>query len=302
MKPRRSGWRRRLSSGVSANRRRIGIAALALLAAVTVLVIDATGGAHSPLSSVRNGLGVIASPIGNAARVVVSPIADLGGYFHSNSSLRSDVDRLESENARLRGEAALTQLEKSRIEEVHQLTGLATSTGYTLVAARVIAIGPAQSFAHTVTIDAGTSAGVHDDMTVVDSGGLIGRVVAASAHSATVLLITDPSVVVGARLGTNRHLGTVRGTSADDTVTFTLSGAGASAEPGATLTTWGSPHGIPYVAGIPIGTVESVTSNPRELSIEAKVRPFADFGALDLVGVVVPATTQADRPLIHGAG
>lgn len=291
-------WRRR----ASAPRRRVRIAALAVLASITVLLLDSTGGAHSPLAPVRDAIGTVAGPFETAANAVASPFADLGGYFHSNSSLRSEVDRLKAQNAQLQGQAALTQLERSRIAEVDALTGLAKATGYTLLSARVVAIGPAQSFAQTMTIDAGTSSGVHPDLTVVDSGGLVGRVVSATSTTATVLLITDPTSIVGGRLGSNLELGTVAGTNTGSTLSLTLSGSSSSLSRGATVTTWGSPNGVPYVAGIPLGTVTAVTSDPRDLSVHATLRPFARFGSLDIVGVVVPANTVSSRPLIHGAG
>lgn len=300
----RFGWRRRFplrSSSSPVGQRRVRIAVLSLLAAIVVLLLDSTGGTHSPLSPIRNAIGTIASPFEEAANAVAKPFVDLGGYFHSNSALRSQIDSLKAENAQLRGQAALTQLQQNEIDQVNKLTGLAASTGYSLLAARVVAMGSAQSFARTALIDVGTSNGVHADMTVVDSGGLVGRVVSATSSTATVLLITDPTSVVASRLGSNAQLGTVNGRNTD-ALSFQISGASASVAKGATLTTWGSPNGIPYVAGIPIGTVTAVISNPRDLSVQASVEPFARFGALDIVGVVVPANSKGSRPLIHGAG
>lgn len=292
------GLRQRFRGGPSGPRR-VRVAVLALVAAIVVLLLDSTGGSHSPLSPIRSAIGTAAGPIESVANAVASPIADLGGYFHSNSSLRSDIDRLEAENARLKGQAALTEVQKARIAQVDRLTAMAKGTGYTLLAAHVIAVGPAQSFTQTVTLDAGSSSGLHADLTVVDSGGLVGRIVSVTSTTATVLLVTDPTSVVGAKVGANSRLGTAKGTSGS-TLAFTFSGPGSSVKVGQTLTTWGSPNGVPYVAGIPIGTVTSATSNPRELSISATVTPFAQMGALDIVGVVVPAGAAGARPLISG--
>ena len=61
------------------------------------------------------------------------------------------------------------------------------------------------------------------------------------------------------------------------------------------MVTWGSQNGVPYVAGIPIGKVESVYSTPRELAKHAVIDPFVDFTSLDVVGVVVPRKTHG-RP------
>jgi rod shape-determining protein MreC len=58
---------------------------------------------------------------------------------------------------------------------------------------------------------------------------------------------------------------------------------------------------VPYVAGIPIGSVEAVTSNPRELAKHAVIDPYVDFTSLDVVGVVVPRATKGDRLVINGS-
>ena len=64
------------------------------------------------------------------------------------------------------------------------------------------------------------------------------------------------------------------------------------------LVTWGSRHGAPYVAGIPIGKVTDVQNSPRQLSAQATIEPYVDFTSLDLVGVVVDPDTQGDRPVL----
>jgi len=42
-----------------------------------------------------------------------------------------------------------------------------------------------------------------------------------------------------------------------------------------------------------------VVSSPSRLSRQAAIRPFVDFTALDLVGVVVDPDTAGDRTLIE---
>jgi rod shape-determining protein MreC len=158
-----------------------------------------------------------------------------------------------------------------------------------------------QSFSRTVTIDAGTSSGVRKDMTVLNSDGLVGRVVRATRSNATVLLIVDTDSVVGGRLGSDLEVGFLRGRgSADNTGRLALDLVDDSVEPSKDdlVVTWGSKDGVPYVAGIPIGRVESVVSTPRQSSRLAVVKPFVDFTALDVVGVVVPRATEGDRPVL----
>ena len=72
-------------------------------------------------------------------------------------------------------------------------------------------MGSAQSFNHTVTIDAGTADGVRPDMTVLNGDGLVGRVVRTTEATATVLLIGDRNSTVGGRLNSTMALGFVSG-------------------------------------------------------------------------------------------
>ena len=272
---------------------------LLVLACLTVITLDAR--ASSPLDPVRSAVGNVVGPMESATATAVRPFHDLGDALHTNHGLRSDVARLEAANAELRGQVATAPVDRQRLAELDGLTKVVGDTGYSMVAARVVAVGPMQSFSRTVTIDAGTSSGVHEDMTVLNSDGLVGRVVRATRSTATVLLIVDTDSVVGGRLGTNLEIGFLRGRgSIGDTGRLALDLVDNSVVPAKddVVVTWGSKDGVPYVAGIPIGRVESVVSSPRQSSREAVIAPFVDFTALDVVGVVVPKGTQGDRPVL----
>ena len=136
---------------------------------------------------------------------------------------------------------------------------------------------------------------------MINNDGLVGRVVSAGRHSATVLLIVDQRSMVGARLGSNAEVGFLQGRGEiDGDGRFDLDLVDNSETPGKddVVVTWGSRNGSPYVAGIPIGSVEAVFSSPREQAKHAVIRPFVDFSSLDLVGVVVTEDTEGDRPVI----
>lgn len=286
-------------------RRRRPLAALAVLvlASATVMTLDGHGGTGSPVEPVRTAVGTVLGPVESASAAVVRPFTRLGGFLDDNRDLRRQVATLTAENARLRGQAALAPVDRHRIAELDALTRTAHATGYSLVAAHVVAIGPAQSFTRTVTIDAGTSSGVRADMTVVAGSGLVGRVVRATPSNATVLLIVDRSSTVGGRVGSDMEIGNVSGTGAlagSGGLELDLADASVTPMRGDVVVTWGSPDGVPYVAGIPIGRVAEVRANPRTLSKHAIVTPYVDFSALDLVGVVVPRGTRGDRPVIAG--
>ena len=280
------------------------VLALLVLACLTIITLDARAGAGSPLDPVRSAVGNVLGPAESATATAFRPFTDVGDALRTNHGLRKDITRLEADNARLRQQVATLPLDRTRLAELDGLTRTVADTGYSLVAARVVAFGPMQSFSRTVTIDAGTSSGVRKDMTVLNNDGLVGRVVSATRTTATVLLIIDTDSVVGGRLGTDLEIGFLRGRgSADDTGRLALDLVDDSVVPSKddVVVTWGSKDGVPYVAGIPIGRVESVVASPRQSSRLAVIKPFVDFTSLDVVAVVVPADTNGDRT-VRSAG
>lgn len=272
-----------------------------LLASVTVMTLDASTGSAPPLDPVRGVVGEVIGPVEEASAAVVRPFTELGDALRSHKSLREENASLKAEQDRLRASLATAGVDRQRLAELDGLTRTAEDTGYSLVAARVVARGPAQAFGRTVTIDAGTTSGIKVDMTVLNNRGLVGRVTDVTRSTATVLLIVDTDSVVGGRLGTNLEIGTLRGRGDDgDEGTLDLDLVDNSVMPskGDVVVTWGSRNGVPYVAGIPIGRVESVFSSPRESEKHAVIQPFVDFTSLDVVGVVVPRGTEGDRPVL----
>ncbi|HET9860981.1 MAG TPA: rod shape-determining protein MreC [Nocardioidaceae bacterium] len=275
---------------------------LLLLASFTLITLDARGGEDSPVEPLRSAAGAVFGPVEEVTATVVRPFQAVPGFLETTGDLRSDVERLEAENAALRGKLATGVVDRNRAAELDGLLRSSDSTGYALVPARVIAMGPAQSFSRTVTIDAGTSSGVFPDMTVLNNDGLVGRVIRADRGTATVLLIVDAESVVGGRLGSSMEVGFLRGRGGvgDGTrLDLDLVDNAVTPSDGDILVTWGSKNGAPYVSGVPIGRVTAVYSSPRQLSKQAVIEPLVDFSSLDLVGVVVDADAQSDRAVIE---
>lgn len=282
-----------------------GVLVLLLLASFTFITLDVRGGDDSPVDPLRAVAGNVLGPVEEVTATVVRPFQAVPEFFTTNGTLRAEVEKLEAENAALRGQVATSDVARNRAAELDGLLQTAGDTGYALVPARVVAVGPAQSFSRTVTIDAGTSSGVHADMTVLNNRGLVGRVIRADRSTATVLLIVDRESVVGGRLGSNMEVGFLRGRGElgeKGRLDLDLVDNAVTPAQDDVLVTWGSKSGAPYVAGIPIGRVTSVFSSPRQLSKRAVIEPFADFSSLDLVGVVVRADTKGDRTVINAEG
>jgi len=276
-----------------------------LMACATLATLDAQGGESSPLEPVRRALGEVFGPIETATATAVRPFTSVPAWFRSQDSLRGEVDDLEAQNAALREQVATSDFDRNRLAEYDGLTAAAERAGYALVPTRVVGIGAAQTFSRTVTIDAGSRAGVAPDMSVVNNDGLVGRILRVTRTTATVLLILDGDSVVGGRIGSSLEAGFLRGRGVlgdDGRLDLELVDDTVIPAQGDVVVTWGSEDGAPYVAGIPVGTVTQVFTNLRETSQRAVIEPFVDFSSLDLVGVVVPSGTRSDRAVIEADG
>jgi rod shape-determining protein MreC len=286
------------------SRLRSRVAAL-VLACLTLMTLDHHPGAHSPLEPARRAVGSVFGPVESATSQAVRPVTAVGDWFRTRNSLQNDVAALRAQNSRLRAQNLTDGYARHQLAEFQGLTSAAGTLEQALVPAHVVAYGPAQSFSRTVTVDAGSGAGVRPDQTVLNDDGLVGRVLRVTPTTATVLLIVDTESVVGGRVGTNMKVGFLRGQGGlGDHGSLDLELVDQSEAPtkGDTIVTWGSQGGAPYVAGVPVGRVTAVYASLRESSQRAVIEPFVDFGALDLVGIVVPSGTPSDRGVIEADG
>ena len=276
-----------------------------LLACLTLITLDYRGGADSPMEPARRVVGEVLGPVETGTTAAIRPFTAVPQWFRTRDALGQDLAELRAENARLRSAAATAGYDRNRLAEFDDLSTAAGDLGYALVPARVVGLGPAQSFSRTVTIDAGARAGLRPDMTVINNDGLVGRILRVTRTTATVLLIVDTESVVGGRVGGSMEVGFLRGRGVlggDGRLDLELVDQSVVPAEGDSVVTFGSDGGAPYVKGIPVGKVTSVYTSLRETSQRAVIDPFVDFASLDLVGVVVPSGTRSDRAVIVGDG
>lgn len=276
-----------------------------LLACASLMVLDSSGGG-SALDPARRAVGEVVGPAQRTADAAVRPVVRLSDRFEDHDELRGELAALEAENADLRARVRTAPYDAQRLAELEGLTSAAVDLGQALVPARVVGVGSTQSFSSTVTIDAGSDSGLRPDLTVVNNDGLVGRVLRVTATTATVLLIVDPDSTVGGRIAQSMDLGFLRGRGVlGEAGRLDLELVDETVVPRKrdTVLTWGSDSGTsPYVPGVPVGEVVSVYSSLRETAQRAVIKPYVDFAALDVVGVVVPSGTRSDRAVVEADG
>ena len=274
--------------------------ALLLVTSISLVVIDHRAAGDSPLDGVRSVAAAVFGPVEQVAAAIASPISDAVDGVSSIGDDADEVDRLRKRNEELTRRLRTSELDRKRAGQLDSLLRVAGAGRYRVLPAQVIAIGSAQSFSWTVTIDAGTRDGVHPDMTVLDGDGLVGRVKTAGPTTATVLLVVDPDSSVGVRLEGSMEVGftTGQGIEDDGALDLRLLDGQSSVAPGDRLVTFGSQGDTPYVPGVPVGVVRSVQGSPGSQTRSAVVEPYADFTALDLVGVVVEPPRKDPRDAV----
>jgi rod shape-determining protein MreC len=274
------------------------VLALLLLTSFTLITLDYRSGSGSPLSPFRSAVSAVVGPVERAAAAIVRPVRgvleDIGNLGRS----KDRIDKLEAENARLRAENNQADLYATRLREISKVNHLAGVGQYRIVKAQVVALGDALGFEYTATIDAGTKDGIKPGLTVINGDGLVGRVKTVGRDTATVLLAIDPISTVYVRLEASLRVGAMTGRGQGD-LDFQLRDANATVKKGERLVTFGSQGKGPFVAEVPVGTISAVESTPGALTRSAKIKPFVDFNALDIVAVIMesPRTIPRDSVL-----
>ncbi|WP_106399990.1 rod shape-determining protein MreC [Actinocorallia populi] len=268
-----------------------------LVTSLLLITVDHQGGENSPLRGLR-GLGAtVFGPLERVASGVVRPVGNTFDALRDAPGQRRRAEDLQRENQRLREQLRSNTIDKDRAAQLERLLGSAGLGGYKIVAANVISAG--QGYEDTVTIDAGTLSGVKPEMTVMTGEGLVGRITRAGPATATVLLATDASSTVGARLEDSKEIGVIKGEGrrglgvGATPLRLQLFSADAPLAVGQRVVTLGSKGDRPYVPGVPIGTVDRIEKTPGSLTRTALIRPYVMFTRLDVVGVVV-APPQRD--------
>jgi rod shape-determining protein MreC len=269
-----------------------------LVVALAMITISYRGGGSSPLNALSNLGSAVFGPVERVTGDITRPAAQLVDGVKGGPAAGAKIAALQRENALLRAELSAAWLGKSEEAQLKRLLSLAGRGGYRIVAANVIAAAP--GYENMVTLDAGRIDGVQPDQTVLNGDGLVGRVVSVSSDTSTVVLATDASSVVGARMAGTGEIGAVTGRGqGSQLLHLELFDANAALQVGQQLVTFGSVGGSPYVPGVPIGTVSALEEPDGGLTRAALVRPFANFNSLGVVGVVIvpPRTNPRDSVL-----
>jgi rod shape-determining protein MreC len=270
---------------------------LLIAIAFALITVDIRGGENSPVQGARRAAATVFGPVENGLSSVVNPVGNAVSAVRDSGERHDRLTALEKENAALKAKLGSDARNRSRLNQLDRMLKLAGQGQYGIKGAQVIAIGAAQGFSWTITIDVGSHDGIQRDMTVLNADGLVGRVTTVGPDSATVLLANDPDFTVGTRMEGTDELGFASG-QGDRPMRVQLLNGKAEVKKGDRLVTFGSQGDKPFVPGVPVGVVSRVDPSGGDLTRTVYVTPYVGFTKLDVVGVVVQAPKKDPRDAV----
>ena len=273
------------------NRGRLLIIVL-LVTSLFLITLDLRG--VQVIDGLRTGTQTALTPVQKVGSWAITPFRNFLSDVTHLGRTRNQIEKLQAENDRLR---LILQNRKNADAQLKQLKGilnLAGTAGYKVVNAKVISQGSSTSFTQTITIDAGTSSGIHTNMTVLSGYGLVGVVKYAYPDSALVQLASDPAFKIGARIAGSQQIGILSGQGTRKGVLQLLDNT-TQVKKGDALLARGSQNGRPFVPGVPIGEVTSVDNSPGAVTQTADVKFYTNFSTLGVVAVVVSGSSADPR-------
>ncbi|MER7685942.1 rod shape-determining protein MreC [Streptomyces sp. NPDC097610] len=270
---------------------------LLIAIAFALITVDIRGGQDSPVQGARQAAATVFGPIENGVSSAVDPVGNAIAAVRDSDSRHDRIAQLEHDNTALKAKLGSDDRNRSRLNQLDKMLKTAGVGQYGIKGAEVIAIGAAQGFSWTVTIDVGSNDGIQRDMTVLNGDGLVGRVTTVGPDTATVLLANDPDFTVGTRMEASDELGFASG-QGDRPLRVEMLNGKAKIKKGDRLVTFGSQADKPFVPGVPVGVVSRVDPSGGDLTRTIYVTPYVAFSKLDIVGVVVEAPRKDPRDTV----
>ena len=150
------------------------------------------------------------------------------------------------------------------------------------VAARVIGRN-ATNWYRGIIIDKGSQQGIQEEMGVITTTGVVGRVINVNPSTAIVLLLPDPNMALAGMIQRSRDEGIVQGT-AQGFVRMKYLPPLSQVKMGDLVVTSGLNEDFPR--GLLIGHVSRLEKSDAELFQLAGIQPIVDFSKLEGVLVV----------------
>jgi len=241
---------------------------LAYLAlAITLIVLNDQGGWMARLRAQAN---VLVQPIWALAGVP----GRVGASVKDNAASHNQLvaENRELRNQLLVANARLTRLQTAALDnaQLRELLNVAERNGLDVQLAPILDID-LDPVRQRLVLDSGSRAGVHVGQAVIDSGGLMGQVIAVTPAHSTVLLLTDPDHAVPVAVARNGVRLIVYGRG--DRLELRDIPLSAGVEVGDEIVTSGL--GGRFPAGFPVGKIIKLRPDDTHAFLVGELEPAA---------------------------
>jgi rod shape-determining protein MreC len=282
-------------------RRRRAVLVVLVTVSLILLSTQFSEGSGGPLHAVQRTIATVLSPLEEGAERALKPARDMFDWFGETFEARGENEELHDEVADLRDRVAEAESAVGENKELRALLKLGPSGGIEgrqPVTARVIGRSPTVWYS-TVTIDRGSSSGIHNDDPVITGDGLAGRVTETTSGTSQVTLITDHRSAVSAKVLPNGPSGVITPEVGDPgRLLLDFIEEDREVEEGRMVVTAGWRAGrltslFPY--GIEIGKVTDATIDEQETYQRVHVQPFVDVREMEIVRVLTEPDGASDE-------
>ena len=233
-----------------------------------------------------------------SANTVVGAVYEVSGGISSYFHLKSVNEDLLDRNMLL--EEQINNLEKALKER--QLDSIAVNSirkmpqkDYQLFKARVIknSLNLADNY---ITLDKGSSSGIHSEMGVVDGNGIVGIVYETSPSYSVVISVLNSKSNISCKIVGSDYFGYLKWEHGDSRYAY-LKDLPRHAEFNLGDTVVTSGYSTVFPEGIMIGTVDDMADSNDGLSYLLKVKLATDFGKVSEVRVIARNGQQEQKEL-----
>lgn len=257
---------------------RYGIGIVLVVGVLALLQVRGLTGAFThAISSVPAPLLAPIRSVASGIRHGITNLASIRTLYVENADLKSRVQTLEHRIAELSNLQSENETLKSTL-------GFASKPPTALVPCTVVGRDP-EGITQTLLLSCGVSQGVAVGQGVVSSGYLIGKVILATGTTATVRLVTAPTMAIDIRLATRQVSGVLRGSFGSGLLVDYISETTEIAK-GDLITTAGINDKIP--PDILVGSISSVVKDPGAIFYKITVTSPVDLRDLRYVHVLKP--------------
>ena len=233
-----------------------------------------------------------------SANTVVGAVYEVSGgissYFHLKSVNEDLLDRnmlLEEQINNLEKALKERKLDSIEVNSIRKMP----QKDYQLFKARVIknSLNLADNY---ITLDKGSSSGIHSEMGVVDGNGIVGIVYETSPSYSVVISVLNSKSNISCKIVGSDYFGYLKWEHGDSRYAY-LKDLPRHAEFNLGDTVVTSGFSTVFPEGIMVGTVDDMSDSHDGLSYLLKIKLATDFGKLSDVRVIARNGQQEQKEL-----